>query len=102
MFTLSDDWRRDVEERRPGCGTNNLVPLGPNAAGLHGAYNQGPIPTIAGGPWTHMRADVNFTLSGDGDRFTFNGAKVLVPEPGTLLSAVVVRSRLRLSPRGSL
>jgi hypothetical protein len=31
-----------------------------------------------------MRADVNFRLTGGGDIFTFNGAKLLVPEPGTL------------------
>jgi hypothetical protein len=32
-----------------------------------------------------MRADVNFSLSGGGDVFTFNGAKTLIPEPGTLV-----------------
>jgi hypothetical protein len=38
-----------------------------------------------------MRADVNFRLSGGGDLFTFNGAKVLtpVPEPGTVLLALM-------------
>jgi hypothetical protein len=45
-------------------------------------------PPIAGGPWTHMRADINFGLSGGGDTFVFTGAKVLVPEPGALVIAI--------------
>ena len=49
---------------------------------LYGAINQGYIPTIAGGPWTHMRVDVDFGLSGGGDIFTLNGATVLIPRAG--------------------
>jgi hypothetical protein len=61
------------------------VPLPVGGSGLTGDFNEGPIPTIAGGPWTHMRADINFRLSGGGDIFTFNGAKILVPEPGAIV-----------------
>jgi hypothetical protein len=60
----------------------------PNGAvsDTYGPFIEGPIPTIAGGPWTHMRADLNFKLPGFGDAFSFTGRKdlVAVPEPGSL------------------
>jgi hypothetical protein len=53
-------------------------------------YNQGPIPTIAGGPWTDMRVDLNFGLSGGNDQFSLSGEKTLqVPEPGGLLAPLI-------------
>jgi PEP-CTERM motif-containing protein len=36
-----------------------------------------------------MRADVNFSLTGGGDIFTFSGLKTLVPEPGSLALLLV-------------
>jgi hypothetical protein len=90
VYTLSDDggltWKNVGLDLGP---TETVAPLAPFASGLTTSYNEGPIPTIAGGPWTHMRADINFMLSGGGDIFTFNGAKILVPEPGTILLAAM-------------
>jgi hypothetical protein len=85
VYTLSDDggvtWKNVGLDLMP----TTSVPLPVGNSGLTGAFNEGPIPVIAGGPWTHMRADVNFSLTGGGDVFTFNGAKTLIPEPGTLV-----------------
>jgi hypothetical protein len=81
VFTLSDDngatWQNVGLDLMPDTSV-------PGLGGSVGAFNEGPIATIAGGPWTHMRADINFSLTGGGDIFAFNGAKILVPEPGTL------------------
>jgi hypothetical protein len=89
VYTLSDDggltWKNVGLDLMP----TTVVPLPVGNSGLTGDFNEGPIPTIAGGPWTHMRADVNFSLTGGGDIFTFNGAKTLVPEPGTLALLVL-------------
>jgi hypothetical protein len=85
VYTLSDDGGATYKNVGLDAGPTTVVPLGAFASGMYGVFNQGPIPTIAGGPWTHMRADVNFGLSGGGDAFTFNGAKVLIPEPAALL-----------------
>lgn len=93
VYTLSDDGGVTYKNVGLDAGPTTFVPLGAFASGLYGVFNQGPIPTIAGGPWTHMRADLNFGLSGGGDAFTLNGAKVLIPEPGALflgLSAAVL------------
>jgi hypothetical protein len=85
VFTLSDDggttWKNVGLDLGPTSG-----PLG---SGPYGAFNEGYIPTIAGGPWTHMRADINFRLTGGGDAFSFNGVKTLVPEPGTLMLSLL-------------
>jgi len=88
VYTLSDDggitWKNVGLDQGPSA----FIPLGAFASGLYGDFSGGPIATIPGGPWTHMRADINFMLSGGGDAFTFNGAKVLIPEPGTLVLAM--------------
>jgi hypothetical protein len=90
VYTLSDDGGLTWKNVGLDVGISETVaPLPPFSSGLLASYNEGPIPTIAGGPWTHMRADINFGLSGGGDIFTFNGAKILVPEPGTLLLAMM-------------
>lgn len=88
VFTLSDDGGATWKNVGLDNGPSAFIPLGAFNSGLYGMFNQGPIATIAGGPWTHMRADINFMLSGGNDVFTFNGAKVLVPEPGTLFMAL--------------
>jgi hypothetical protein len=84
VFTLSDDggvtWQNVGLDLMP----TTAVPLGLGGSGVIGPFAEGPIATIPGGPWTHMRADVNFGLTGGGDIFSFSGAKTLVPEPGTL------------------
>jgi hypothetical protein len=84
VYTLSDDggvtWQNVGLDLMP----TTVVPLPVGDSGLTGAFNEGPIPTIAGGPWTHMRADINFSLTGGGDIFTFNGNKTLIPEPSTI------------------
>jgi hypothetical protein len=84
VFTLSDDGGATWKNVGLDAGPTTFVPLAAFAAGPMSFFNQGPIPTIAGGPWTHMRADLSFMLSGGGDALVFSGAKVLVPEPGTL------------------
>jgi hypothetical protein len=90
VYTLSDDGGLTWKNVGLDNGPSKFVPLAAFASGLYGDFNLGPIPTIAGGPWTHMRADVSFGLSGGGDIFSFNGAKILVPEPGTLALATVL------------
>jgi hypothetical protein len=105
VYTLSDDGGSTWKNVGLDVGMTEFVPLGPSASGLTASYNEGPIPTIPHAPnmpWTHMRADVNFQLSGGGDIFTFNGAKVLesvIPEPGTLLLAVIPLSAVFLQRR---
>jgi hypothetical protein len=89
VFTLSDDGGATWKNVGLDAGPSTIVPLASFAAGPMTFFNQGFIPTIAGGPWTHMRADLNFMLSGGGDGLVFSGAKVLVPEPGTLLLATL-------------
>jgi hypothetical protein len=83
VYTLSDDggatWKNVGLDQMP----TTVVPLGVGGSAVVGPFSGGPIATIPGGPWTHMRADVNFQLSGGGDLFAFNGSKVLVPEPGS-------------------
>src|SRR5690606_33213596 len=88
VFTLSTD---GVNWQNVGLdqGPTTFVPLAPSTTGPYGVYNAGPIATIAGGPWKFMRADINFGLSGGGDSFSFNGAKVLSPEPGTMVLALL-------------
>lgn len=88
VFTLSTD---GVDWQNVGLdqGPTTFVPLAPSTTGSYGVYNAGPIATIAGGPWKFMRADINFGLSGGGDSFSFNGAKVLSPEPGTMVLALL-------------
>lgn len=91
VFTLSSN--NGVSWLNVGLdsGPTTFIPLGPFASGPYPTSNQGPIATIAGGPWTDMRADINFRLTGGGDVFSFNGAKVLepVPEPAMGLLALV-------------
>ncbi len=92
VYTLSDDggatWKNVGLDLGP---SDTIAPLAAFEGGLYGAFNEGPIANTAGpGPWTHMRADINFSLSGDGEIFSFSGAKVLVPEPGTLILALTL------------
>jgi hypothetical protein len=90
VYTLSNNggtsWQNVGLDQGPSV---SLTP-GPLTATVYGPYNEGPIPTIASAnPWTHMRADVNFRLSGGGDSFAFTGVKFLVPEPGTFVLAML-------------
>lgn len=85
VFTISDDGGSTWKNVGLDLGLTEFIALAPTNSASSTAYNEGFIPTIAGGPWTHMRADLNFSLSGGGDVFTFNGAKVLIPEPATAM-----------------
>jgi hypothetical protein len=92
VYTLSDDGMATWKNVGLDVGLTEFVPLPPFNSGLTATYNEGPIATIPhvpAGAWTHMRADINFGLSGGGDIFTFNGAKILVPEPSTLILAAM-------------
>jgi hypothetical protein len=84
VYSLSDDGGSTWKNVGLDAGPTMVFPLGASNADVYPTINQGFIPTTLGGPWTHMRADINFGLSGGGDIFTFSGRKVLVPEPGTL------------------
>lgn len=88
VFTLSSDgtnWQNVGLD----AGPTTVIPLAANATGNYGSFTQGYVPTIDGGPWTHMRADFNFQLTGGGDSFNFTSMKTLVPEPGTLALALM-------------
>jgi hypothetical protein len=102
VFTLSNDggvtWQNVGLDLMP---TTN-VPLGVGNSGNSPAFNEGPITVTPTLPWTNMRADVNFRLSGGGDIFTFNGAKVLIPEPGTLTLLWVALAACYLGRRQSV
>jgi hypothetical protein len=91
VYTLSDDGGATWKNVGLDLGPSATIPLAPGGSGAYGSFNEGSIATIPGGPWTHMRADITFMLSGGGDVFTFNGAKILVPEPssGMLLVALI-------------
>ena len=98
VYTLSDDGGVTWKNVGLDVGVTEFVALPPSNSGVTAAYNEGPIPTIPHipfGAWTHMRADVNFKLSGGGDIFTFNGAKTLaVPEPSTAFIALLCLATL--------
>jgi hypothetical protein len=100
VYTLSDDdastWKNVGLDAGP---TTVISPLAGLGSGLYPAFNQGPTNTIAGGPWTHMRADLNFRLTGGGDTFTLNGAKVITPEPSTCALAMFALGMLGYSRR---
>lgn len=89
VYTLSDDGGVTWKNVGLDLGPTAIIPLPVGDSDVYGSFNEGFISTIAGGAWTHMRADVNFSLSGDGDVFSFNGAKLLVPEPGALAMLLV-------------
>lgn len=106
VFTLSDDGGVTYKNVGLDLGPTTTTPLGSFASGDYGAYNIGPVPNIAGGPWTHMRADINFMLSGGGDAFSFNGAKAFgppgtIPEPGTCALALFLVAACGLSRRSA-
>jgi hypothetical protein len=84
VYTLSNDGGASWTNVGLDLMPTTVVPLPVGGSALTPAFSAGPIAAPAGGPWTDMRADVNFRLTGGGDIFTFNGAKLLVPEPGTL------------------
>jgi hypothetical protein len=46
-----------------------------------------------------MRVDLNFGLSGGGDAFSLSGAKVLVPEPGTMILVLLAMGAMIASRR---
>lgn len=58
----------------PTAGSSGTRPTEEEAGGSPGA-----------GPFDAMRLDVNFGLEGSNDRYTWNGAAVVIPEPSTLV-----------------
>jgi hypothetical protein len=88
VYTLSDNFGATYKNVGLDSGPSATFPLTVGFGATYGPFNLGPVPTIAGGPWTHMRADVNFSLSGDGDQISLTGFKLLIPEPATSLIAV--------------
>jgi hypothetical protein len=89
VYTLSNDGGANWTNVGLDLMPTTAVPLPVGGSALTPSFNAGPIAAPAGGPWTDMRADVNFRLTGGGDIFTFNGAKLLVPEPGTVALLLV-------------
>jgi len=69
--------------------TNAGLDLGPAfssnptlTSDTYGPFNEGPqAGPIASGLYNFMRLDLNFSLSGNGDVFTFNGSALVTPEP---------------------
>lgn len=61
--------------------------VGGSPSGTQGPFNEGPGAGPAGsGSYNAMRVDVNFSMGGGSDAYTFNGlASVVVPEPATVL-----------------
>ncbi len=102
VFTLSDDGGATWENVGLDLGPSATIPLPPGNAAVYGPFNEGFIATIPGGPWTHMRADISFMLSGGNDVFSFGGAKVLVPEPGAMVLALVSLAALCFCHRQSV
>jgi hypothetical protein len=92
VYTLSDDGGATWKNVGLDAGPTTTIPLMGFESGPYGTFNQGPIAAIfTAGAWTHMRADINFMLSGGGDAFSFNGAKVLtpIPEPSTAILTLI-------------
>jgi hypothetical protein len=58
--------------------------VGASPSDTQAAINLGPIAGPAGaGTYNFMRVDVNFSMAGGGDAYTWNGIATVVPEPGT-------------------
>jgi hypothetical protein len=98
VYTLSNNggttWQNVGLDLMP-TSTPPLV----GGSGVIGPFSEGPIATIPGGPWTHMRADINFRLTGGNDAFTFSGSKRLVPEPGAVALLLVALATCCFSRR---
>ena len=58
--------------------------VGAAPSDTQGAFNLGPIAGPSGsGSYDCMRVDVNFSMAGGNDAYTFNGTAEVVPEPAT-------------------
>jgi hypothetical protein len=58
--------------------------VGAAPSDTQGAFNLGPTAGPAGsGSYDCMRVDVNFSMAGGNDAYTFNGTAEVVPEPAT-------------------
>jgi hypothetical protein len=58
--------------------------VGGVSGGVQGPFAEGPIAGPAGaGFYNFMRVDVNFSMTGGSDAYTFNGKATIVPEPTT-------------------
>ncbi len=83
VFTLSTDGGGSLSNADIDLGTlfNSNPAL---TSDTHGPFNSaiiaGPIPA---GLYDFMRLDLNFSVSGSGDTYTFNGSARVVPEPET-------------------
>jgi hypothetical protein len=58
--------------------------VGASPSDTQAAINLGPIAGPAGaGSYNFMRVDVNFSMAGNQDAYTWNGIATVVPEPAT-------------------
>jgi hypothetical protein len=89
VYWLSDDGGTTWKNVGMDNGPDATIPAGSSVSTSYGFFNQGPLPAPAGSPWTHMRVDLNFGVSGGGDKFNFTGSAILVPEPGALILALL-------------
>jgi hypothetical protein len=81
VFTLSQDG--GVNFLNAGLDIRPSF-VGAAPSDTQAAINLGPIAGPAGaGFYDFMRVDVNFSMAGGGDIYTFNGIATVVPEPGT-------------------
>ena len=93
----------NVSTNGGGSFLNAGLDLSPSFVGASPSDTQGPFnpASIAGpgaGTYDAMRVDVNFSMAGNGDAYTFNGLAEIIPEPATLVLiglglAGVVRTR---------
>jgi hypothetical protein len=76
-----------------------LLLVGPGSA-THGPFNPASVAGPAGsGSYDVMRVDVNFSLTGGNDAYTFNGEANIVPEPGLVATLGLGLAALALQVR---
>lgn len=58
--------------------------VGASPGDVQGPFNENGLGPAGAGLYDTMRVDVNFSMTGSGDAFTFNGVGTIIPEPGSL------------------
>jgi hypothetical protein len=87
VYTVSPDGGVTFQSMGVDVGTaHTTAPLAPFTSIIGPAFNAGPQGG-PNGPFNLMQVDVNFTLSGNSDIATLNGAATIdpIPEPSTII-----------------
>jgi hypothetical protein len=87
VYTLSTDG--GVSFLNAGMDLNPSF-VGASPSGVQGPFNEGPAagPAAAGSTYDVMRVDINFSMDGSSDAFTFNGRAFVIPEPSSLILVI--------------